>query len=68
MPGRFRTQSSGLEAQGAAEVAKLSKGSRGGGTAGSTGRSANPMRFPRSPKGDIILGAPIELLNALGAC
>jgi hypothetical protein len=30
-------------------------GSRGRGTAGTTGRSANPMAFPRIPQGDIIL-------------
>ena len=42
----------------AVEVARLPKGSRGRGTAGTTGRSADPMPFPRIPSGDIICGAP----------
>jgi hypothetical protein len=49
--GRFTMTVLDRPSRTAAEVAKLSKGSRGRGTARTTGRSAHPMPFPRTRPG-----------------
>jgi hypothetical protein len=57
MPGALPNFYPAVLSRRSAEVAKLSKGPRGRGTAATTG--SGPMAFPRIPQGDIIHGAPI---------
>jgi hypothetical protein len=45
-------------------VPSLSKGSQGRGTAGTPGRSASPMLFPRIPRADIITAMTRSLWRA----
>jgi hypothetical protein len=65
--GPFRTLLGGLELHGRRGRQTV----QGFPRAGTAGRSAKPMLFPRIPEGDIILGAPIcELCQPItrGAC